>query len=634
MLSTDTSDLLLANNNSDIPSIAGQNGVQNQALSDNDGIYLLPTVVTRVQRELFEINIRLFSDFLLQEVSYGNQRTSIDSLLENSDENAVSSYEKLNLLFEQLSRINRHPTLIVDHFIPKNLLLLEINEKLISFSGKMQLFNRIIDSMISENSHIYHVLVIAESVKELELIESIIIGKKIYYNNMSNDKLYNDNRNIPDFKNPKTNLESSLCLHLISSLQLYNNYIQPQNMDSTAFSFIFSFDANIDPKSPSIEVLRENPLETPILIPTPVYSLEHIIKEIPKPAQSISYHKDRSSPDFKWKLKVINTFIVNRFRLYETSPIEFFLENYGFNMKKVHIWLNQLKKYSNPLKRFNDNLNLHFSKEKLIKKISLNYSTDELDYTLHTFDYKSYKGKIAELINEVVLCNQKEIENNLKPKISKFRLKETERQTHFDDDEDKISDSYRKLRKLNETALVEERKLARIDLEETTYQEKLKNFQGRLEFMEKFCKENIEKEKLEGQERSLKELKEKYESLTSELELLDQECSVARLSYQDNSTKAVGLSRTLAASKDKNSIIVTKLNDPGNKILPSLFKKDELLNYEMELTKLKRQNDFIAKFYANKLEKTVTERYSVVEASSNTSNGRNSNRISRASTPF
>ena len=69
----------------------------------------------------------------------------------------------------------------------------------------------------------------------------------------------------------------------------------------------------------------------------------------------------------KWRVKCINTLVVNFFNLDEMSN-DFFTENYGLNMKEFwNMMHNNRQGLNKLLDNYNGQLVLLFSEEKLIK---------------------------------------------------------------------------------------------------------------------------------------------------------------------------------------------------------------------------------------------------------------------------
>lgn len=704
--------------NNDMQSILEENdaiiGYSKDEISQpENGVYYLPSILTQLQKDLNEIVLHIFSTELLDQVNSKRERTSINSLLDTTenefDVNAgsISKFDKISLLFEQLRLISKHPSLLVDHFMPKKLLLLEVNERLASLSGKFQLFNRFLDSFIDNNDNIlykhngdFNILVVAENVKELELIEGLIIGKKLRYNNLSSEKLFNDNRVQSKFKREPVNIDEdqsrkrkhhsskptkpsvpNLWLSLATSQQLYNNY--SPSFENLKINLIFSFDSNIDTESPSIELIRSNnlpnrndtlldssltPLKIPLFIPILNYSIEHIIQQIPEKKIGTNFslnNNTKDNPIYNWKLKVLNSFVVNRRNAYEEDDRDFFIENYGHNMSILSEWFYKWDiikypfKHNNALAKFNDRLRLNFSDDHLIKELQINFlgkigdlidnngssksstkvkqEIDDEHYNLEVFNYKTYKSKFAQLIYDRVCHIEKAIDAKQKDILPQLRIRESSRQLNIDQDEDAIGENYRKLRKLNDEANLTEKKMARAESELDKFQNQNLQLDTKLQYLRKYLVDRTNDEddlgKLE-QEKVIDDLNKELNITTAEYEKLHDENTSMSVKYQNSSTDAVQLSSKLSSLTEANIKLDKKLNGVGTQLLPSLIKKDELINYEVELNKLKEKNKFISRFFDEKLDKIVKERNAILDSTSNGSSSRPTNRISRASTPF
>lgn len=698
-----------------------------EIIQPNDGVYYLPCVLSKLQAEISEIVLQLLKSVLLTEAYKKKQRASINSLLDNSmdgdderkgnlnDFNDLSHFDKVDLLFDQLKTINKHPSLLVDHFIPKKLILSEVNERLTNLSGKFQLFNRIVNSLIDrypqtkfdKNSKKggFHILIVAESVKELELIEGLIIGKKLYYKNLSSRKLYDDNRDIPIYKNADTRRaelnpnyegrpmrksriksdknhrnddeESYLCLYLLTSQQLYNNYTPSSNSKNSEFQLIISFDTALDRHNPSIELIRSRtesqsltstPLKTPIIIPTLLYTLDHLALEIPAPNINGTFNfnnRDTSSPIFKWKSEILNTFAVNRFKLFDSEfTTNFYVKTYGSNMNKLYKWFHKWDTLDYPLldkfAAFNEEIILNYRDERLIKKLETNYifdtdllphkqekknfnriklepkSTFKASLQLDKFSYDEYKRKLAELLNERVFEIDDALTVNLKTILPSKRLGENLRQLSLDKQEEDIANQYKKLRKLNDTATSSEKKLNKVDNDLSRLTNTKVELTEKLQFLQSMIAKPDEElpQLIETQDETLKTLNEELKNLITEFDKLNDENEEIRSKYQTSSSEAVQLSSRLLSCKEQNGKLSSKLNGPGSNVLPSLIKKDDLINYELELTRSLKQNEFISLFFSEKVDNLIKERNTILDNTTSGSSSRPNNRISRGSTPF
>lgn len=729
----------------------------------NNGIYYLATLLTNVQKDLLELIIEIFRQELITISKVKQQRNTIDSLLDNNGPSAqdtenrstngrsngegFSHIDKINLLFDQLRLVDRHPSLLVDHFIPRKLLLLDINERMLNVLGKFQLFNRIVDSFIDrypfqagEDSinNGYHMLVVALSVKELELIEGLIIGKKLHYKNLSSGKLYEDNREMPKFnqkgnqdasiniqnasnskgiddkvssvgvdgldglrKRQKTNKRSSqpfnnvlfptedsnLCLYLITTQQLYNYSFD------TSMDLIVSFDVSLDAESPSVDLLRTSSsnsslngpiIKTPIVIPIPGLSIEHCILNNPPPPTNSSFHthshssrNELDNPYIKWKLQVINAFVVNRFQLYDHDVEEddFYVRCYGNNMSKMFGWFNNWSTVNFPISNLDSmikevierSLSTSFHSNILQLRLKENFLFDfgpiasdedskqvkiESDtiFNSKTVDYKSFKRHFAKVLMERVATIDNAIKEKFNLTIENLRQRETKIQQEIDQDNIQIGEKYKELQKFNEEASSSEKKVVKVDGDHTKLSNKEGILQSRISHLKEILmiKEGKAEEApvtlplaaepsidilINSQFATIDELRSKLGSVNEELSKLNEENEKFRKLYQDSSSEAVQESWKLDRLKELNNKYKQKLNGPGSKVLPDLLRKDELIGYEFELSKLKKENEFIESLLSEKLNKIIKERQTTMESTGAGSSSRGA-RLSRASTPF
>lgn len=592
-----------------------------EEIDDNGKVYYLPTQLCRIQIELLDLIIQMFKNELILEIKNRKKRVSIASLLE-SETRDFRNYDKVELLFNQIMIVDKHPSLIVDHFIPKKLILLEINDRLLSLSGKIKLLNQIIDSLIinEKSSQGYHVLIVAQSVRELELIEGSIIGKDLYYANRSNSKLYDDER-VP------TNYDSRLCVYLITSSQLYNNYIPAPVPGVDQFNSIISFDLNLDTSNPSVQLIRQQK-QIPIMIPLPLYSIEHIVLQLPPP-QSGFNSKEYNDPLYHWRIKAIHCLIMNRDKLINSQD-DFFVENYGPSMVKFIDWVYNNKPFPIKLKTFNDNLILRFKDEEILAQIENLYNQDFVQ--LKQFDYETYKSTLAEILNYKLNQLQKSIQVKVDIELPELRLQQTNLQINHDSNEDLIAEKFNRLKRLNEDASLSEKKLARTENYLIQYQSSNQELEDNLKYLY-LVKESGEY-KFEEQMKVLETLKAELTNLTTEFDRLNEEYEESKLKYQTSSSEAIQLSNKVQKLTHRNEKLEKQINGPGMVSLPQLIQSDIELSYETKLKKLEQENKFLLSFFNEKIEKLANERHQIIDSMGSGSTSRPTNRISRAATPF
>lgn len=145
-------------------------------------MFYVPIGLTTIQRSLIEVLTQLHRSELLRA-------------------------EASETLLDNVRLITNHPFLLVDHYMPKKLLLMETHEKLLEASD---LFNKL-DKLIGVLQMTQcKVLLIGSSVKELDLVEAFIMGRDLCYKRYSGTSLYE----------PQEIKENKLTLLLVTKQQL------------------------------------------------------------------------------------------------------------------------------------------------------------------------------------------------------------------------------------------------------------------------------------------------------------------------------------------------------------------------------------------------------------------------------
>ncbi|KAI3406259.2 HDA2 [Candida oxycetoniae] len=632
-------------------------------------VFHIPTRLSRIQILIIQSLLYLFSDTLLNEMKARRKKSNIESLLQvssipsrdNSSDQANgdmefpgNAHELVSLCFEKLAVVNNNPGLLVEHFIPKKLLLSETNELQTLMSGKYELFNKIIDSLISEKrDEVYSILVVAKNNKELELIEGIIIGKDLRYTNSSNIKLYDDKRKFCKDESREGGEggeergggggggggeeegggKGAVFVNLIQKQQLYNNYMNQSS--STSYKFVFSFDSDIDATNPSIEMLRSDS-NCPIFIPVPIYSSDHLKLHIAKPRHG---GFDEENELHEWRLKVLNTLVVNNFNLQEDLDNDFYYDNYGAQMKRFVSNIDQPDELVSLLAKYDDQLVLNYSEEKLRKKLSFKNDFSHFSKTGQKLSIENFSCQLSKLLQMKLIEIKEEVDHIEKIELPVKRKLETSRQVHFDEDENLIAENYPKFRRLTEEASFLDRKLSRFENDLKVKQDKLSELNDKISELNNKTKPDdgqITIETLSAQSRLITDLEKELSLLQSENQKVNNETETMRQKYQESSTEAVSqLNKLNQVKQQQYQKLARKLALPGLAQLPDLIHRDCLSNYQYKLTRLRARNKFLKSFLEDKIDKLCNERQQIMENSTSTgSSSRPSNRISRDSTPL
>ncbi|ANB12272.1 Hda3p [Sugiyamaella lignohabitans] len=148
--------------------------------------------------------------------------------------------ESLHTLYTNAQLVATHPFLLVDHYLPKNLLLREVPLRLQHASGKFKILGDILD-IIKE----YRITVglVSRPGKTLDLVEAYLQGKFVNYIRHSGSQLRDTGKIDPKYS----------TIHLIASSELDSNYPGDERFD-----LIIAFDQTFSINDHHIAAIRRN----------------------------------------------------------------------------------------------------------------------------------------------------------------------------------------------------------------------------------------------------------------------------------------------------------------------------------------------------------------------------------------
>ncbi|SCV03401.1 LAME_0H10132g1_1 [Lachancea meyersii CBS 8951] len=162
--------------------------------------YCIPVGLTQLQQDLIEILISTHARSLLQFCNNEDVKKLED--LESSRKltlPALSPQQLTSLLSTNIRAVANHPCLLVEHYMPRQLLLMEPGERLICGSDKFQKMATLLDSFLSRDRKRFpkplQVTILSHSVKELDLIEGYLLGKAVKLKRLSGASLFDEKHN-------------------------------------------------------------------------------------------------------------------------------------------------------------------------------------------------------------------------------------------------------------------------------------------------------------------------------------------------------------------------------------------------------------------------------------------------------
>ncbi|KAG7855514.1 hypothetical protein KL919_004654 [Ogataea angusta] len=152
---------------------------------------LFPIQQTPIQKELTELLIKLHRPYL-EKLFTGQAKDEVDS-------DSLSSSAMLELFLANLRQVANHSSLLVDHFMSRNMVLMNPKHNLKRSSAKYVCIDDFLSRLAAQKQP-RTVILTAASSRELDLIEGILIGKRdLQYYRFSGSSLYYDNHGSFDF---------------------------------------------------------------------------------------------------------------------------------------------------------------------------------------------------------------------------------------------------------------------------------------------------------------------------------------------------------------------------------------------------------------------------------------------------
>lgn len=189
----------------------------------NPSVFYLPQGQTIYQKCLIDILIQLHKPHILSFLKKESEAKSTGSLSSSPDASGPRKSQSPDLITKQqeegtmsdesmfdafifnTKQIINHPSLLVDHYIPKNLLLLNSKENIFGLSNKYYQVSEILDKLVERDAR-KTIIISVSNAKEMDLIESILLGKRgLQYYRFSGSSLYYDNHGSFDFHKDEEN---------------------------------------------------------------------------------------------------------------------------------------------------------------------------------------------------------------------------------------------------------------------------------------------------------------------------------------------------------------------------------------------------------------------------------------------
>lgn len=167
-------------------------------------VYYLPLQYTIYQKCLVDVLIQLHRSNIKAYLK--RQEGEVDDEEMDDDAKTMSNESMFEAFIFNYKQITNHPSLLVDYYIPRDLLLLNTKENIVGLSNKYRQVSEILDRLVEKDARKTIVLSVSDA-KEMDLVESFLLGKfGLQYYRFSGSSLYYDNHGSFDFhQSSKTN---------------------------------------------------------------------------------------------------------------------------------------------------------------------------------------------------------------------------------------------------------------------------------------------------------------------------------------------------------------------------------------------------------------------------------------------
>ena len=164
--------------------------------SKKEETFYIPVGLTTFQKDLIEILVSIHAH------SFQNESKTATPREQDSSKSSVSSSipqtlsdRQMNYIFDtNIRSVINHPSLLVDHYMPRQFLRMEPNERLINTSGKFKVFQQLLFKLLDKEKDEVSkkVLLISHSIKELDILEGFLLGQKVRIKRISGTSLYDE----------------------------------------------------------------------------------------------------------------------------------------------------------------------------------------------------------------------------------------------------------------------------------------------------------------------------------------------------------------------------------------------------------------------------------------------------------
>lgn len=589
----------------------------------------LPVGLTLVQSELIS---------LLQHIHQTEASSKVNTSNDPSTGNR-SAY--LDDLVASLTNITNHPYLLVPHYMPMKLLLMEPHSKFKEASDKFVQFDCLLSLLLSqqrrskdtessnnddnsesaEKQQPLHVVVVGNSIKELDFIEAFVLGwDGIVYKRYSGSSLVDDYDHLVDQSTLSSNEQNSssagsggkeketdeyirkriaarklkndksgegIMLHLTTLSQL-----KLPLLTKYSYQYVISFNTELT-ENDLPQSLESNPFAivfSTLNVPTSeVFKLTHNDKnnnnalkegaETENPV-NIVVNEDGSN------VALTNEELAKALESKKLSDWPFKREpNLEIKGIQAMIALLNTPPQTTPSSSHSD------------KRIKLDLSP-QIAKDYQTELTKLVQGKITDFSNST---------SSIIQQIKALRIQATIKHNQLDKVKLQTGVNFKELQRLKETVTGVEKKFERLESEYEKYENLQRELHIEIKDLTEYQNElSLIPEQVSKHEDLFNELNAFNDTLSTKIDKLTSEIDTLRSTYQTTTSQAVSLSAELSQLTTQSTELKTKIQGKGKQLRSLQVELHHLSNQEAK-QKLLKEIEFL-RDYNNKLESIIKEK--------------------------
>ncbi|AQZ17547.1 HDA2 (YDR295C) [Zygosaccharomyces parabailii] len=576
-------------------------------------VFYLPIGLTPFQRDLTEILVSLHARSFQKELESDGDDS--DDMVQYPQ---ISTKQLTYMLDKGIRVVANHPCLLVDHYMPRQFLRMEPTESLVTTSDKFQKLQELLSHFIQrdrkEFPDILKICIISHNVRELDILEGLVLGKRMRIKRLSGTSLYDEKHVFPmessdastdlqDSKDGTPNNESSSnkytgysrddydyslkrkmrpiekheddWLFLTTTTHLLND---PELMKGYNVDYTISFDPSLDPSLPALENLKgKGKKKSPLIKLLVKDSPDHFFLKNPLPEGANKYEHLKAA---------IKHFLLMRHITFDNLPCVNHQEVVSA-LLKGEVAIPSLAEMS--LSDVPKDASLF---QLAMTKLETDHNTLTIDEKI--FDMKSYQSELNKRTLDRLHQVQKECRHRDEI-LARKRLNETDRQNYLDETREGAGNVFKKFQNTEKSIIDSEKRLERCKTESAKLDEKISSLDEEIKELKRITSLEDASQEIYQYTDRIWGFKNQLKTLLQDNSQKNQRNDALRSNYQQKSSQAAEQAQCLKVLKNTAEQLQKDVDGPALRTQTnSLLSQEERL--KNELASLKSRSKFLKSY--------------------------------------